>query len=65
VGEDELLLAGDRAIFNARVDPRTAASPGSPLRLAVDLARFHFFDPGTGENIGLAATSCAKTPSSK
>jgi multiple sugar transport system ATP-binding protein len=52
-GEDELLLAGDQAIFNARVDPRTAASPGSPLRLAVDPARFHFFDPESGENIGL------------
>jgi multiple sugar transport system ATP-binding protein len=52
-GEDELLLAGDKAVFNARVDARTAASPGSPLRLAVDPARFHFFDRETGENIGL------------
>ena len=52
-GEDELLLAGDRAVFNARVDPRTAASAGAPLRLAVDPARFHFFDRDSGENIAL------------
>ena len=52
-GEDELLLAGDRAVFNARVDPRTAASGGAPLRLAVDPARFHFFDRDSGENIAL------------
>jgi multiple sugar transport system ATP-binding protein len=52
-GEDESLLARDRAVFNARVDPRTTASAGTPLRLAVNPARFHFFDPETGENIGL------------
>jgi len=52
-GEEELLLAGDQAVFNARVDPRSAASPGAPLRLAVDASRFHFFDSATGENIGL------------
>jgi multiple sugar transport system ATP-binding protein len=52
-GEDESLLAGDRAVFNARVDPRTTASAGASLGLAVDPTRFHFFDPATGENIGL------------
>jgi multiple sugar transport system ATP-binding protein len=52
-GEEDLLLASDHAVFNARVDPRSAASPGAPLRLAVDASRFHFFDPATGENIGL------------
>jgi multiple sugar transport system ATP-binding protein len=59
-GEDELLLAGDQAVFNARVDPRTAASPGSPLRLALDPARFHFFDRETGENIGLRREAPAR-----
>jgi multiple sugar transport system ATP-binding protein len=52
-GEDESLLAGDRAVFNARVDPRTTASGGAALRLAVDPARFHFFDRESGENIAL------------
>jgi multiple sugar transport system ATP-binding protein len=52
-GEEDSLLAGDRAVFNARVDPRTAAAAGAPLRLAVDPRGFHFFDRDTGENIGL------------
>jgi multiple sugar transport system ATP-binding protein len=52
-GEDATLLAGDRAVFHARVDPRTEAAVGAPLRLAVDPARFHFFDSATGENIAL------------
>ena len=32
----------------ARVDPQTTARPGQRLRLAVDPAKLHFFDPGTG-----------------
>jgi multiple sugar transport system ATP-binding protein len=56
-GEDESLLAGDRAVFNARVDPRTVASPGKRLRLAIDPTGFHFFDPATGENIALRAAT--------
>jgi multiple sugar transport system ATP-binding protein len=47
-GEDEgALLAGDRAVFTARVDPRTAARAGARLRLSLDPAGFHFFDPST------------------
>jgi multiple sugar transport system ATP-binding protein len=49
--EAELVVAGDRALFNARVDPRTDAAAGRPLRLAVDPARFHFFDPESGANL--------------
>jgi hypothetical protein len=30
------------------VGPGTAARPGTRLRLAVDPARFHYFDPETG-----------------
>ena len=37
-----------RAVFCARVDPRTSCGPGSPVRLSVDPRRFHFFDPQTG-----------------
>src|SRR5262245_7831305 len=37
-----------RAVFCARVDPRTSCGPGSPIRLSVDPRRFHFFDPQTG-----------------
>jgi hypothetical protein len=47
-------------VFNARVDPRTAVSPGSALRLAIDPAHFHFFDRETGENIGLRREAPAR-----
>jgi multiple sugar transport system ATP-binding protein len=47
-GEEEALIASNRASFTARVDPQTAARPGRPLRLAVDPAKFHFFDPQSG-----------------
>ena len=47
-GDEETLLATDRATFTARVDPQTSARAGSPLRLAVDPTKFHYFDPGTG-----------------
>jgi multiple sugar transport system ATP-binding protein len=49
--EEELIIGGDRAVFNARVDARSAAAPGERLRLSVDPARFHFFDPETGANL--------------
>jgi multiple sugar transport system ATP-binding protein len=49
------LLAADRALFTARVDARTAARVGGTLELAVDPARFHFFDPETGERLEAAA----------
>jgi len=52
--EAELVVAGDRALFNARVDARTDAAAGRPLRLAVDPARFHFFDPESGANLASA-----------
>jgi multiple sugar transport system ATP-binding protein len=48
VGDEEPLVLADRAVFTARVHPQTAAQVGKPLRLAVDTARFHFFDPATG-----------------
>jgi multiple sugar transport system ATP-binding protein len=48
-GEDDAALAAvEGSLFTARVDPGTSAKPGSPLRLAVDPARFHYFDPETG-----------------
>jgi multiple sugar transport system ATP-binding protein len=46
--EDASLVAVEGSLFTARVDPATAARPGSRLRLAVDPARFHYFDPETG-----------------
>jgi multiple sugar transport system ATP-binding protein len=31
----------------ARLNPRTSAEAGRPLRVAVDAERLHFFDPET------------------
>jgi multiple sugar transport system ATP-binding protein len=60
--EDEAkLLADDRALFNARVDPETSAKPGERLKLVVNPARFHFFDPGSGEAL-TGASARAATP---
>jgi multiple sugar transport system ATP-binding protein len=48
----EGLIADDlRSLFNARVDPRTKAATGRPIRLAADPAQFHFFDADTGETL--------------
>jgi multiple sugar transport system ATP-binding protein len=52
--EDAVLLAAAGTIFTARVDPRSEARPGRTLRLGVDPAGFHFFDPESGAR--LAAT---------
>jgi len=57
-GADDLLvpLVADegRSVCTACVDSRTAARPGSRVRLSVDPARFHFFDADTGRAIGAA-----------
>ena len=49
--DDATLLVEEKALFNARVDPRTKAEIGSRLRLALDPHRFHFFDPKTGKSL--------------
>jgi multiple sugar transport system ATP-binding protein len=47
----EGLLPTDRALFTARIDARTDAAVGRSLQLAFDPARFHFFDPESGEKV--------------
>ena len=47
-GDEDALVALEGSVFTARVDPGTAARPGTPLRLAVDPSRFHYFDPESG-----------------
>jgi multiple sugar transport system ATP-binding protein len=49
--EDTALAAVEGSLFTARVNPATSARPGSPLRLAVDPSRFHYFDPETGHTL--------------
>jgi multiple sugar transport system ATP-binding protein len=50
-----LIADEQRALFNARVDPRTDAVTGQGLRLAVDAWQFHFFDPETGMTLRTSA----------
>jgi multiple sugar transport system ATP-binding protein len=57
--DEEALIAGDGAVFTARIDARTDARPGRPLRLAVDPAGFYWFDPETGASLRRRASSAA------
>jgi multiple sugar transport system ATP-binding protein len=50
-GSKATLLVERNAVFNARVDARCEARPRGTLRLAVEPARFYFFDPATGRNL--------------
>ena len=56
---DEELIAGTGTVFTARVDARTAASPGEGLRLAVNPAGFYYFDPETGLSLRRGVTAAA------
>jgi multiple sugar transport system ATP-binding protein len=59
--EEEVMIGEARTHFTARVDPQTSARPGMPLRLSVDPARFHYFDPDTGDRFaGTAAPTLAR-----
>jgi multiple sugar transport system ATP-binding protein len=61
-GEDTTLLAEEKTLFNARVDPGTQARVGRGVRLAVDPARFHFFDPRTGASLRDSGVSLEEVP---
>jgi multiple sugar transport system ATP-binding protein len=45
---DASLIASDTQLFTARLDPRSRVRGVGRVDLAVDPARFHFFDPATG-----------------
>jgi multiple sugar transport system ATP-binding protein len=46
--DDSALLPEQTTLFTARIDPRSTATQGAGLALAVDPAAFHFFDVETG-----------------
>jgi multiple sugar transport system ATP-binding protein len=55
---DQIALIADsqeHVRFCARVDARTHCAPGDTIRLSVDPARFHFFDPESGRAVGAGA----------
>jgi multiple sugar transport system ATP-binding protein len=58
--EEETALT-DTAVFNARVDARTAARPGDPLQLAVDPAGFYWFDAETGASLRRRVVTAAES----
>jgi multiple sugar transport system ATP-binding protein len=62
-GADPALVAAAPMLLNARVDPRTLARVGEPLRLAVDPSRFHFFDPAGGESLLSPVERATEEPS--
>jgi multiple sugar transport system ATP-binding protein len=49
---EDVTPAGGRSEFVAEVDARTAARAGRRVRLSLDPARFHFFDPHSGQAVG-------------
>jgi multiple sugar transport system ATP-binding protein len=62
--EDSVSLLAEesgRSMFAARVDARTKARVGEPLKLAIDPSRLYFFSPETGESLlgGVAAGAAA------
>jgi multiple sugar transport system ATP-binding protein len=57
--EDEALIAGDHAVWNARVQSKTGARVGAPIRLAVDASHLYFFDPDSGASLTAGARPAA------
>ena len=53
--DEEALIAGDGAVFTARVDARTSARLGGTIRLALDPAGLYWFDPESGAALATAA----------
>jgi multiple sugar transport system ATP-binding protein len=63
--KDSALLDDDAVFFNARVDERSGARVGVPMRLAINPARLHFFDAATGENVAAGTALPAATVSAR
>ena len=57
-GQDASSL-GDKTNFIARVDPDVRVQHGDVVELAVDTSKFHFFDPKTGDRIGVKKPAAA------
>jgi multiple sugar transport system ATP-binding protein len=59
--DEATLLPDSSTLFAARLGPGTHARVGAPLELAVNPARLHFFDAGTGVRLPVAAEELAAT----
>jgi multiple sugar transport system ATP-binding protein len=58
-GDEGRLFADDRAVCTAVLDARRGVAPGAELELAIDYQRLHYFDPATGETLGVGARAVA------
>jgi multiple sugar transport system ATP-binding protein len=57
------VVAGEeQTAFTARLDPRTRARVGSPIRLTLNPGQFHFFDPETGTSLSSRVGSRTPAP---
>ena len=61
-GEELTFIAEGANLFCARVDARTHSRPGDSIRLSIDPARFHYFDPQSG--IAIEPSKAAATAGS-
>ena len=57
-GEEET-APPERAVFTARLDPKTDAASGAPQELAVDVEQLYFFDLESGAAIGGGARAAS------
>ena len=65
VAEEGALFADDqRALFTACVDADNPVASGSTVELAIDTRRMHFFDPATGDVLGVRGAEVAHAASS-
>jgi multiple sugar transport system ATP-binding protein len=55
--DEATLLPESKALFAARLGPETRARVGVPIELAVNPARLHFFDTGSGARLPTAAAA--------
>ncbi len=63
--EEGALFADDqRALFTACLDAENPVAPGSTVEVAIDTRRMHFFDPATGEVLGIRGGDVARAASS-
>jgi multiple sugar transport system ATP-binding protein len=46
MGDQDLSEMG-KAIFTARINPKSSARDGRPLKVVADVTRLYFFDPDT------------------
>jgi len=60
--ESALLLSEEQSLFTARIDSGTEVAAGGRVTLAVDPARFHFFDSASGDRLESGSRAAEPVP---